>query len=107
MQSIPRRLWFRGYSTNVGTDPDVSYLNMRDALMNINEGADIFPVGHVEVEVSLLYFRATRTSHEPSSPSVVSRRLGAFQTILHLSKHQNVKGHGCVVIPIGMAISYV
>lgn len=59
MQSIPCRLWFRGYSTNVGMDPDVSYINMRDALMNINEGTGIFPVGHLEVEVSLLLLPVT------------------------------------------------
>lgn len=45
------RLWFKGYSTNVGMDPDVSYVTMRDGLMNINEGSDGFPVGHVDVEV--------------------------------------------------------
>lgn len=45
------RLWFKGSSTNVGMDPDVSYVSMRDALMNINEGSGDFPVGHVDVEV--------------------------------------------------------
>lgn len=50
------RLWFKGYSTNVGMDPDVSYITMRDALMNINEGVDNFPVGHVDVEVRLPIF---------------------------------------------------
>ncbi|CAM9134345.1 unnamed protein product [Discosporangium mesarthrocarpum] len=48
------RLFFKGYSTNVGLDPDVSYLNMRDALMNINEDNDTFPIGHVEVERSAI-----------------------------------------------------
>ena len=45
-------MWFKGSSTNVGMDPDVSYISMRDALMNINGGSDDFPVGHVDVEVS-------------------------------------------------------
>lgn len=49
------RLWFKGYSTNVGMDPDVSYVTMRDALMNINEDSDGFPVGHVDVEVRKTY----------------------------------------------------
>lgn len=47
------RLYFKGTSTNVGLDPDVSYISMRDALMNINVGSGGFPVGHVDVEVNL------------------------------------------------------
>lgn len=30
----------------------MSYISMRDALMNINEGSGDFPVGHVNVEVT-------------------------------------------------------
>lgn len=47
------QLFFKGQSTLVGMDPDVSYLNMRDALMNINEGSD-FLVGHIDVERSTI-----------------------------------------------------
>lgn len=32
-------------------DPDVSYITMRDGLMNINSGSGDFPVGNVDVEV--------------------------------------------------------
>lgn len=52
LRYMSTRLWFKGSSTNVGLDPDVSYISMRDALMNINEGSGDFPVGHVDVEVS-------------------------------------------------------
>lgn len=48
------RLWFKGSSTNVGMDPDVSYVSMRDALMNINDVNGDFPVGHVDVERSAI-----------------------------------------------------
>lgn len=47
------QLSFKGQSTVVGMDPDVSYVNMRDALMNINEGSD-FLVGHIDVERSTI-----------------------------------------------------
>lgn len=38
----------------MGMDPDVSYVSMRDALMNINDDYGDFPVGHVDVEVSFV-----------------------------------------------------
>lgn len=50
-------LAFKGTSTVVGMDPDVSYLNMRDALMNIDNGDAsnlVFPVGHIDVERSAI-----------------------------------------------------
>lgn len=50
-------LSFKGESTLVGLDPDVSYVGMRDALMNINEGSGVsanFLVGHVDVERSTI-----------------------------------------------------
>lgn len=52
------QLAFKGFSTLVGMEPDVSYVNMRDALMNINNDsvalADDFLVGHVDVERSTI-----------------------------------------------------
>lgn len=47
------QLSFKGQSTLVGMDPDVSYINMRDALMNINDNSD-FLVGHIDVERSTI-----------------------------------------------------
>ncbi len=50
-------LAFKGTLTVVGMDPDVSYLNMRDALMNMDNEDDenlIFPVGHIDVERSAI-----------------------------------------------------
>ena len=50
-------LAFKGTTTVVGMDPDVSYVNMRDALMNMdNDDASnlIFPVGHIDVERSAI-----------------------------------------------------
>lgn len=51
------QLAFKGESTVADMDPDVSYVNMRDALMNINDGATSnvdFLVGHIDVERSTI-----------------------------------------------------
>lgn len=65
LNALLGRLWFKGYSTNVGMDPDVSYVTMRDALMNINEGSDEFLVGHLDVEVSRSTYGAQWTQPKP------------------------------------------
>lgn len=48
------RLAFKGESALADMDPDVSYVNLRDALMNINNANDDFLVGHIDVERSTI-----------------------------------------------------
>lgn len=76
-------------------DPDVSYISMRDALMNINGGSDDFPVGHLDVEVSarfpafteffrgrILGVRKLILNHRPSrSAKLAGKREAAIAVI--------------------------